>query len=115
MAVSGASFAQMVLLLAMLARRLGTLRGRDLAFSISRTIAGSLVAAVGGWGAARLLWPAAGAGQLERALPGIVGSVVFAALFFFAAWGVRAPELDMILGGLRRRLGRRASRATGAS
>ena len=112
MAVSGASFAQMVLLLAMLARRLGTLRGRELAFSISRTVAGSLVAAVGGWGAARLLWPASpasgAAGQLGRALPGVVGSVVFAALFVFAAWGVRAPELDMVLGGLARRLGRSA-------
>jgi putative peptidoglycan lipid II flippase len=117
-AVSGSSAAQMALLFIGLKRRLPSMRWGEVAVSASRTLVGSIVAGVGGWGAARLMWPAVGAdhaGPLARVLPGVVGGVVFVVLFLFAAWGVRAPELDMIFGGVRRRLARRRRAKTSGS
>jgi putative peptidoglycan lipid II flippase len=106
-AVSGSSAAQMILLFIGLRRRLPSMRWREVAVSVSRTLVGAIVAGVGGWGAARLLSGESGGGGMARALPGVVGGLVFVALFLFAAWGVRAPELDAILGGFARRLRRR--------
>lgn len=120
-AVSGSSAVQMVLLFVGLRARLASLdaadamRWREVLVSASRTLVGSVVAGVGAWGAARLLWPVEGAehaGAVARIVPGVAGGVVFVALFLFAAWGVRAPELDLLLGGVRRRLrARRGDRA----
>jgi len=93
-AVAGSSTVQMILLLVFLRRRMGALRGWDLARSASRTLAASVVASVAGWGAATL------AG-------GIAGMVAFAGVFLLAAWGMRAPELTEIWTAVRRRLGRK--------
>ena len=107
-AVSGSSAVQMVLLFVGLQRRLPTMRWGEVGVSASRTLVGSIVAGVGGWGTARLLWPDGAASGWARAIPGLAGGVVFVVLFLLAAWGVRAPELDAVLGGLARRLRRRA-------
>jgi putative peptidoglycan lipid II flippase len=96
-AVAGSSAVQMVLLLVGLKVKLGTVRARELARSTGRTLAASLVAAVGGWSAARI-----GSG----ALGGVLAMATFAGLYVLAAWGMRSPELDEISSAFRRRLGR---------
>jgi putative peptidoglycan lipid II flippase len=92
-AVAGSSAVQMVLLLVWLRRRMGTLCGWALAESAARTVIASGLAGVAGWGAAAL------AG-------GIPGMLAFTVVFLLAAWGLRAPELDEILGAASRRLAR---------
>ena len=107
-AVAGSSAVQMVLLLVGLRWRLGTIEGAALARSAARTLGASVLAAVAGWGAARLLAPEGEAGALLRMLPGAAGMLAFTVVFLLAAWGVRAPELEEIVGAFRRRLtGRR--------
>jgi len=93
-AVAGSSAVQMVLLLVLLRRKMGTLQGWDLARSASRTLLASVVASVAGWGAATL------AG-------GLPGMVAFVGVFLLAAWGMQAPELEEISGAVRRRLARK--------
>lgn len=107
-AVAGSSAVQMVLLLVGLRWRLGTIEGGALARSAARSLGASLLGAVAGWGAARLLSPEGEAGALLRIVPGVAGMTAFTVVFLLAAWGMRAPELEDILGALRRRLtGRR--------
>ena len=111
-AVSASSAVQMVLLFVGLKRRLGTIAFGEIGSSAARTLVASLVAASGAWGAARLMGPDASSigarvHPMARSLPGIVGGAVFVLLFLVAAWGVRAPELETISAGLRRRLARR--------
>jgi putative peptidoglycan lipid II flippase len=96
-AVAGSSAVQMVLLLVGLKRRLGTLRGGDLARSTGRTLAASLVAACAGWGAARL-----GQGWIA----GLAGVLAFAAMYVAASWGMRSPEMAEIVRAVRRKLRR---------
>ncbi len=102
-AVAGSSAVQMVLLLVFLRRRVGSLRGRELFGSVARTTGAALAGGVAGWAVARLLEPAAGAGGLARALPGVLGGVVFVAIFLLAAYGAGAPELDVLAQAVRRR------------
>jgi putative peptidoglycan lipid II flippase len=107
-AVAGSSAVQMVLLLVGLRWRLGTIEWGGLARSAARTLGASVLGAVSGWGAARLLAPDRSASALLRILPGAAGALAFAFVFLLAAWGMRAPELEEILGAFRRRLtGRR--------
>jgi putative peptidoglycan lipid II flippase len=94
-AVAGSSAVQMVLLLAGLKRRLGSLRGADLARSLGRTLAASVVAAAAGWGAARL-----GRGWIA----GFAGVLAFAAMYVAASWGMRSPEMAEIARAVRRKL-----------
>ena len=68
-----------------------------------------MVAAVAGWGVARILTPDGPAGGLARALPGLVGLTGFMAVFGAVAWGMQSPELEEISSTLRRRLGRTRS------
>lgn len=96
-AVAGSSAVQMLLLLVGLRWRLGTLCAGDLARSTVRTLAASAAAAAAGWGAARLATGFAA---------GVAGMAAFGLVFLLAAWGLRAPELEEILGAVRRRLGR---------
>jgi putative peptidoglycan lipid II flippase len=103
-AVAGSSAVQMVLLLVGLHRRLGTLEGATLARSAARTACGSALAALAGWGAATLLASGSAAGALARLVPGVAGMTVFTAVFLLAEWGMRAPELEEIVGAFRRRL-----------
>jgi putative peptidoglycan lipid II flippase len=113
-AVAGSSAVQMVLLLAGLRRRLGTIEGGPLARSAARTLGASILGAVAGWGAARLLTPEGEAGAVLRIVPGVAGMVAFVAVFGLAAWGMRAPELEEITGALGRRLSRLGWRNRGA-
>jgi putative peptidoglycan lipid II flippase len=105
-AVGGSSAVQMVLLIVLLKRKAGALRGRELFASFARITGSALVAGIGGWGAATLLEAPAG-GALSRALPGLVGGLVFGAIYLLAAYGSGAPELDTLLGAVRRRLRKR--------
>ena len=101
-AVAGSSAVQMLLLLASLRRRLGTLGGEELSGSAVRTIIASTLAALAGWAAARLAVPVTPL-SAWRAVPGLVGTVAFAIIFLTAAWGMQSPELDTILWAARRR------------
>ena len=112
-AVAGSSAVQMTFLLVGLRLRMGTIEGAALARSAARTLVASAVAAVAGWGVARILTPSGPAGGIARAMPGLVGLAAFMAVFGAVAWGLQSPELEEILGTLRRRLGRRTPRAGG--
>jgi putative peptidoglycan lipid II flippase len=107
MAVAGSSAVQMVLLFVGLKLRLGTIRGPELASSTARIVAASLVAAVGGWGAARALG-GQGEGAIARALPGLAGVLVFSVLYLAVAWGLGAREVGELAGPVMRRLRRRS-------
>jgi putative peptidoglycan lipid II flippase len=109
-AVAGSSAVQMALLLVGLRRRLGRIEGTTLLRSAARTLAASSLASVAGWGAATLLTPDGPGGAAFRALPGIAGMTAFAGVFALAAWGMRAPELEEILGAFRRRWSGRRGR-----
>jgi putative peptidoglycan lipid II flippase len=109
MAVAGSSAVQMVLLFVGLKMRLGTIRSRELVSSSVRVAFASLVAAVAGWGAARIV-SGRGDGPVERALPGLLGVVVFGVLYFAVVWGLGSRELVELSGPIRRRLARRAGR-----
>ena len=54
---------------------------------------------------ARRVWPPACSG---RGFPASPGARPSSSVFLASAWGARAPELEMMLAGLLRRLGRRA-------
>jgi putative peptidoglycan lipid II flippase len=103
-AVAGSSAVQMVLLLVGLRWRLGRIGGATLARSAARTVGASALGAVAGWSVATLLTPEGAAGAFGRALPGIAGMAAFTAVFLLAAWGMRAPELEAIVGAFRRRV-----------
>jgi putative peptidoglycan lipid II flippase len=101
-AVAGSSAVQMVLLAILLKRKLGRVRGRELFASFARTSGAALVAGIGGWGAATLL-EAPGGGGWARAVAGLAGCGVFGAIYALAAYGAGAPEIDALVGGVRRR------------
>jgi putative peptidoglycan lipid II flippase len=107
-AVAGSSAAQMAMLLVALKWRMGTVQGATLGRSAARTVVASVIAAVAGWGAARLFTPEESGvvGALGRLLPGAAGLAVFGGVYLLAAWGMRAPELDEILDAMRRKLRR---------
>jgi putative peptidoglycan lipid II flippase len=105
-AVAGSSAVQMLLLLIGLRLRMGTLRGGTLARSAGRTLVASLVAgAVACW-ISRLVSSPGRTGTVARTLPGLFGMIGFSAAFLVSARQMRAPELEEILGPIRRRLGR---------
>jgi putative peptidoglycan lipid II flippase len=114
-AVAGSSAVQMALLLVGLRRRMGTILGGTLVRSGARTAAASGVAAVAGWGIARLLTPEGSASAVARVLPGMAGLTGFAAVFVAVAWGMRSPELDEIARTLRHRFGRARTRSRGGA
>jgi putative peptidoglycan lipid II flippase len=103
-AVAGSSATQMVLLLAGLRWRLGTICGALVLRSTGRTLVASIVASALGWATARLATPLGPAGAAARALPGLAGTVVFTVVFVVAARAMRSPELQEIVSTLRRRL-----------
>jgi putative peptidoglycan lipid II flippase len=109
MAVAGSSVVQMVLLFVGLKMRLGTIRAGELGSSTARIAAASVVAAVAGWGAARIL-SELGDGPIARAMPGLAGVLVFGILYFAVAWGLGSREVAELAGPVRRRLARRARR-----
>jgi putative peptidoglycan lipid II flippase len=103
-AVAGSSAVQMALLLVALRRKLGGVGMSSILGSAARTVFAAVVAGASAWAAARLF--ASSATTSGRILPGLAAAIVFAAVFLLAAWGARSPELDGLVGGLRRRLAR---------
>jgi putative peptidoglycan lipid II flippase len=116
-AVAGSSAVQMALLLVALRWRMGSVQAATVGKSAARILVASVIGGVAGWGAARVLAPegaaatttvaaATSVGAAARALPGVAGLVAFSVVFLLAAWGMGAPELDEILGAVRRKLRR---------
>jgi putative peptidoglycan lipid II flippase len=105
-AVAGSSAVQMVLLLAALRRRMGTICADVLARSVARTLAASLLAAAVAWGVARATSGAA-LGSLGRLVPGLSALAAFSVVFLLACLALRSPELEEISSALRRTLTRR--------
>jgi putative peptidoglycan lipid II flippase len=110
LAVSASSVVQMLGLFAGLGRRLPAGWRAEVLSSAARTAAASAVAGLGGWGAATWALAWGPAGPVGRLVPASVGAAVFLALFVFAAWGLRSPELEPLAAALRRRLGRGRAR-----
>jgi putative peptidoglycan lipid II flippase len=94
-AVGGSSAVQMILLAFGLRRRLGSVRGREIALSAARVLAASAIAGAAGWGLARLV--------PGRMLPGALGSAAFVGIFFVAAWALGAQELREMMRPMLRR------------
>jgi putative peptidoglycan lipid II flippase len=105
-AVAGSSAVQMSLLFVGLRRRLGSVRGGELARSAARVLGASLIAGAASGAVARLLEGAI-RGAVGRAAPGLASSLVFVALFAASAWGLGARELAEIAAPIRRRLARK--------
>ena len=104
-AVSGSSFVQMVLLAWWLNRRMPTLGGPAIARSGGKTLVASVVGGAGAWGAASIAG-LAGSGPIVSLLPALAGGVAFAVLFVAIAWSLGSEELDVLAGGVLRRLAR---------
>ena len=105
-AVAGSSAVQMLLLFVGLRRRLGSLRGREIAASGVRVLAASAIAGAASGALAHLLTGAV-PGSIGRALPGLASAVLFGVLFLSSAWGLGARELAEVAAPIRRRLRRR--------
>jgi len=105
-AVAGSSAVQMVLLFVGLRRRLGSLRGGEIAASGVRVLAASAIAGAAS-GALAYLLTGAVPGSIGRALPGLASAVLFGVLFLTSAWGLGAHELAEVAAPIRRRLRRR--------
>jgi putative peptidoglycan lipid II flippase len=106
LAVTGASVAQMSMLWWRLGRRRPEIGAAQVLRSGALTLAASAPAAVAAWLVARALVRAqAGevAGEIERALPALVGGVVFLAVFLVSARLLKHKELEMSWRALRRR------------
>lgn len=107
-AVAGSSAVQMLLLLAGLKRRLGTVEAKALAPAAVRIAAASAMAGLAGWAAARLTLSAVAATAFVRAAPGLVGTLVFGTVFLVSARAMGSPELNEVFTAAQRRLGRPA-------
>ena len=105
-AVAGSSAVQMLLLAYGLKKRVGSLRGPELAASAARVLGASAIAGVAGAALAHVLSGVV-PGAVGRALPGIASAILFGVVFLAAAWGLGAKELAEVAGPIRRRLRRR--------
>jgi peptidoglycan biosynthesis protein MviN/MurJ (putative lipid II flippase) len=106
MAVTLSSAVQMVLLWFGLGRRLPSLRLGEIGGSAARTIVASAAAGIAGYFVADVATTSLARGAVTRAIPGVLGAVVFAAVFFLVAMLVKSPELTSLLAGVRRRIRR---------
>jgi putative peptidoglycan lipid II flippase len=89
----------------LLRRRLGTLRGRSTAMTITRVTVASVPALIATWLAVRLIG-SFGDGHLAGILSLLGGVTVGGAVYVAAALALRVREVHDVLGMLRRRLGR---------
>ena len=105
-AVAGSSAVQMALLVYGLRKRLGSLRGGEIAGSAARVVAASAIAAIASGALAHVLTGAV-EGRFGRALPGLASCILFSIVFVASAWGLGARELAEVAGPIRRRLARR--------
>ena len=107
LAVTGSSAVQMLMLWRMLRGKLTSLRTREIVSSALRTLLAALSGAAAGASVARALTPHGGpARALERALPGLAGSLTFFAVFAAVAYVARSPELLAMVDAVRRRRAR---------
>jgi len=102
-AVAGSSFAQMVMLIYALRKKLGPLPNQEILSSLGRTLLASGIGALGGCAVVRLY------GNGPPLITGAVALLTFGGLFALSGWGLKSPELDAIVGGLSRRLKRTRS------
>jgi putative peptidoglycan lipid II flippase len=110
LAVSGASGVQALLLAILLARKRPEVLGHGVLASAARV----LVASGGAVAAGRFVagrFAAGGGSALDRALPGIFGSLAFGASFLLLAALLRSPELITLRDELRKRLTRGKARS----
>jgi putative peptidoglycan lipid II flippase len=107
LALSAANAAQLGALLLLLRRRAGLLGMRSVLGSVARTALGCAAMGAAAWGTAKLgRWELGG--NDPRNLLVFVAALLAAAIVYLGlAYLVRAPELDDVLGALRKRLGRR--------
>lgn len=105
-AVAGSSAVQMLLLAYGLKKRVGSLRGRELAASGARVLGASAIAGAASGALAHVL-DGVVPGAVGRAIPGVASAILFGVLFLVAAWGLGARELAEVAGPIRRRLRRR--------
>jgi hypothetical protein len=97
----------MLLLVAALRRKLGRVGMASIALSSLRTFVAALAAGAAAWGASTLAGSARqGTLPAHRAIAGCIAALVFATVFSVTAWGVRSPELDGLISGMKRRLRR---------
>jgi putative peptidoglycan lipid II flippase len=106
LAVTGSSAVQMLLLWWRLQRKLPALHTREIASSAVRTLAAALAGVAAGGVVAGWLNPAGPASALQRACPGLVGSLVFCAVFVVVAYSIGSPELRSLASAIRRRRAR---------
>lgn len=111
-AVSGSSAVQALLLWALLARKVPTIRGQGILGSVLRVTAASAVAVASGRVVVALVAVGPAAGAVARALPGLLGAAAFGASFFGVAFLLKSPELLTLWSELRRRRARRGGGAT---
>ncbi len=103
LAVAGSSGVQMLLLWALLRRRLPDTRFREIAGSAARTLGAIVPAVIGAVLGARALSPMLHGGGLSRLVPGLAAGLLFAIVFVGAARLLKSEELATILGAVRRR------------
>jgi putative peptidoglycan lipid II flippase len=103
-AVAGSSAVQMVLLVALLHRKLGGIGGGEIARSLARTLAASLAGGAAGWSAAWELREELSKGPVARLLPGLGAGTAFVVAFVVVAGLLGSSELKGLVRGVRRRV-----------
>lgn len=105
-AVAGSSAVQLILLFALFVRRVGEVPWGELVRCVVRTGGASLGAALLAREAASATAQIVGVASWGRLAAGGAALVVFAVAFFGLASVLRAPELALVVGPIRRRLSR---------
>lgn len=106
LAVTGSSAVQMLLLWRGLRRKLPTLHTREILGSAARTLLAAVSGAGAGFALAHGVTPVGPSGALSRALPGLLGSAAFFAVFALVATLIRSPEWMSLVDVVRRRRAR---------
>jgi putative peptidoglycan lipid II flippase len=104
-AVAGSSAVQMLLLFYALRKKVGNVRGREIATSVARVLIASSIAGAASGALSRIVSDLA-PGAFGRALPGLASAIVFVAVFLLSSWGLGSRELGEVAGPIRRRLRR---------
>ncbi len=110
-AFSGANAVQLVVMWALLRRKLPALRLNEILRSVGRTALACTGAALVGWAVARSLELPLDASWWQRLVPAAASCAAFAVAFFAIAWLTRSDELRRIASGLGRRLAPDRSKA----
>jgi len=106
-AVSGSSAVQALLLWALLARKIPSIRGQGILGSVLRVLVASAAGVATGRAVAGLLATGPGAGAVARALPGLLGALAFGASFLVVAFVSKSPELVTLWTEVKKRRARR--------